>query len=166
MPNGVRLLVRLIVGLAFAGALTWIAWKLGGRPWALVAVLIATPTVAWLISRPLIECIHEGFTWISNRPYEKWEGNYYEFAGVQVRVFVDAGQLWFAAPDVIKAAGIAAQADRLLAIYPGGAQVLERLTCLNMATLEKFLATHRSPETGRLLLWAQREVVAPWERKK
>lgn len=166
MPNGVRLLVRMVLGLAFVAALTWIGWKLGGKAWALIALVVAVPVFGWSISRPLVEVIHEGFTWMSTQHLEKWEGNYYEFAGVQIRVFNDGNQLWFAAADVIKATGIPANADSLLAAYQNGCKVLERLTCLNMPALEKLVAAHRGPETGRLLLWAQREVVGPWEKKR
>ena len=166
MSHGVKLLVRFAISISFAGALVWIGWKLGGKAWALVAVLIAAPTVAWAISRPLIEVVHEGFTWASNEPLKRWEGNYHEFAGVHVRVFEDRGELWFVAADVIKAAGIAANADSLLAVYQGGCKTLERLTCLTMPTLEKFLLANPGSESGRLLLWARREVIGPWEKRK
>src|SRR5437870_12463705 len=102
MSHGVHLLVRFVFGAAFAAGITWIAWKLGGRPWALIAILITAPTFAWAISRPLIEVMHEGFTWVANQPLERWEGVYYEFASTQVRIFEHRGELWFAAADVIK----------------------------------------------------------------
>jgi hypothetical protein len=152
-------------GLAFAAVLTWIAWKIGGRPWALIAVLIAAPTFAWAISRPLIEVMHEGFTWVANQPLERWEGNYYEFASTQVRIFEHRGELWFVAADVIKATGIAANADSLLAVYSSGCLTLENLTCLTMPTLEKLILANPGAESGRFLLWARREVIAPWEKK-
>jgi len=166
MSHGVLLLVRLALSLGFASALIWIGWKLGGKAWALVALLIAAPSVAWAISRPLIEVIHEGFSWASNQPLARWEGNYYEFAGVHVRVFEHRGELWFAAADVIKSLGLAANADSLLAVHPSGCTTLERLTCLTLPTLEKFLLANAGPESGRLLLWARREVVGPWEKKR
>ena len=165
MSNAIRLLVRLVFGLAVAGALVWIGWKLGGKAWALVALLVSAPTVAWLITRPLIEVMHEGFTWVGNQPLEKWQGNYYQFGSVQVRIF-DDGQLWFAAKDIIEVTGVKANADSLLAVYPGGCKVLDGLTCLNAPSVEKLLASRSGTESGRFLLWMRREVIAPWERKR
>jgi len=117
-----------------------------------------------MITRPLIEVMHEGFTWVSNQPLEKWQGNYYEFGSTQIRIF-DDGELWFAARDINTVTGANANADSLFAVYPGGCKVLDGLTCLNAASVEKFLASHSGTESGRFLLWMRREVIAPWKRK-
>ena len=41
-----------------------------------------------------------------------------------------------------------------------------RLLCLAIEDVEALHRTHPEPELGRLLLWARRYVIAPWERKK
>ena len=132
----------------------------------LVALVFTSPAFAVAIARPLVELSHEGLGWLAAQPLEKWEGRYYEFNSVHVRIYEDRGKLWFAAQDVIKAAEIAANADSLLAVYPGGCKVLQGLSCLSMQALEEFLLAHPGPESGRCLHWARREVLAPWEKKR
>ena len=163
MPNWALLLVRLLVGVSSSALMTWIGWKLGQRPWALIAFVFSTPIIGVAIARPLVELFHEGMGWLSTQPLEKWRGNYYEFGGVQVRVYEDAGALWFAAKDVVRAAGIQANADTFHEgrILPGS-----KLRCLSIAEVETLLSTHRGHEAGRFVLWAKREVIAPWERKR
>jgi hypothetical protein len=160
MPNWAFLLVRAVVSLSFCAFATWIGWKLGGKPWMLVALVVSIPAFGVAIAKPLVELSHEGLSWLAAQPLEKWEGRYYEFNSVHIRIYDDRGELWFAA------IAIPANADSLLAVYPVGCKVLEGLTCLAMPALEKFLSAHPGPESGRCLLWARREVIAPWEKRK
>ena len=165
MPNWALLLIRITISVGPVVLVTWLLWKYVG-PYALIATLILCPLIGVALAKPLIELTHEGMSWLSVAPYERWEGNYYEFASTQIRIFEHRGELWFAAADVIQATGIAANADSLLAVYSSGCTTLERLTCLTMPTLEKFLLANPNPESGRLLLWARREVIAPWEKRR
>src|SRR5436190_22475950 len=103
MPNWALLLVRFSLASAASALVTWIGWKLGQRPWALTAFVFSTPIIGVAIARPMVELFHEGIGWLSAQPLEKWQGNYYEFGGVHVRVYEDDGALWFAAKDVVKA---------------------------------------------------------------
>jgi hypothetical protein len=155
------ILVRLVLSGAFAALAAWIGWILGGKPWALIGFLVSVPVIGMAIAKPLIEFFHEGFGWLHAQPLQKWEGNYYEFGGVQVRVFEEDDALWFAAPDVVKATGVKA----IPATIPGGREI-EKLNALPIEAIETLLTTHQSHEAGRFLLWARREVVTPWERKR
>jgi hypothetical protein len=163
MTNGLLFLLRLALSACSALALTWLGWRLGGLAWALVAFVFSTPVIGVAIARPLVELTHEGFGWLSAQPLKEWEGNYYEFGGVQVRVLEYDERLWFAADDVIKATGIRAKGATLSEAHaiPGA-----RFPCFTMQGLEQVLGRHRGHESGRFVLWAQREVVAPWERKR
>lgn len=168
MSNGLSFMVRLALGLATGAAMIWIGWKFGGRTGALIALVVAAPVLGFAIARPLVELVHEGFGWLSAQPLAEWEGNYYEFNAVQVRVYEDEGQLWFAAADVMKAAQMPRLPD---AVLPDRVNECRRipgtgLVGFTLAGLEKFVATHPHPEAGRLLLWARREVVAPWEKRR
>jgi hypothetical protein len=163
MPNWVLLLVRLVLALAASALMTWIGWKLGQKPWALVALVFSTPIIGAAIARPLVELFHDGLGWLSAQPLDKWQGNYYEFGGVQVRVYEDGGALWFAAKDVVNAVGIHANADTF---HEGKILSGANLRCLSIAEIETLLATHHSHESGRFILWAQREVITPWARKR
>jgi hypothetical protein len=164
MPNWVRLLARFAVSVGPVALATWLLWRVIG-PYAFIALLILSPVIGIALAKPLIELSHEGLSWLAAQPLERWEGNYYEFASAQIRIFEYRGELWFVAADVIKSTGIVANADSLLAVYSNGCETLERQTCLTMPTLEKFLLANPGPESGRFLLWARREVIDPWEKK-
>jgi hypothetical protein len=152
----------------FAGLLTaialWIGFKLFARLGLVFALLFCLPVLAWAVARVAVEGTHESLKWMSDRSLEKWEGIYYAFNDVQIRVYEDDGQLLFAAADVLKSTGIPMIPDSLLAT--SGRQIPgTRLTGLSMPALEKLLLDRNEHEARRFLLWARREVVAPWKKK-
>ncbi|HUL96102.1 MAG TPA: hypothetical protein VLT89_08825 [Usitatibacter sp.] len=163
MPNWVFLLVRFVLSASGCAFMTWAAWRIGQRDlsWALMAFVFSTPLVGVAIARPLVELSHEGLTWLSRQPHEKWQGRYYAFNDVQVRVFDDGERLWFCTIDLVKACHLKAVAQ----VLPGVVEV-EGLPCLDLAGVEALQASNSNVELGKCLLWARREVVAPWERKK
>ena len=160
-PNWVLLLVRLVLSVSASAFMTWVGWKLGQRPWALVAFVFSTPLIGVAIARPSVELAHEGLGWLWDHPMREYQGRYYAFNNVQVRVLEDRGRLWFCASDVLKATGVRAVASAL----PGTSEI-ERLACLDIDGVERLHETHRERELGKFVLWARREVIAPWERKR
>ena len=167
MNNGLLLLVRLSISVAIVAAAVWIGWSVGGKVWALVALVSLTPIVGVAIARPLVEFIHEGFGWLAASPMSKWQGNYYEFDNVQVRVYDDGERLWFCARDVLAAAGLPRTPDGLLDRRHGECATIPgtRMVGFTIAGLERF-AAGKSPDANRLLHWAQREVVGPWKKTR
>ena len=166
MPNWARLLVRFVLGGGFCVLVTWIGWKLGQFAWAMTFGLFSIPVFAFAVARPLIEFSHEGIDWLADAHSREWHGAYYQFNGVQIRVYEDDDRLWFTVADVLKACNIRAIADTLLASYPANCKLIGRHACLDLEGVEKFFASNKSVELGRLMVWAKREVVAPWERKR
>ena len=158
MSNGKLLAIRLAIGL---GALA-----VAGKAFGLIGIVLAAPVLGVAIAKPLLEGISDGFTWSANQPLRKWVGRYYEFAGQQIRVLEHKGELWFAADDVISSTGIPAAGDTLLEAKSIPVDDSAHLAFLDGASLEKVLLRHRSAESSRFLLWAQRQVLAPHERKK
>jgi hypothetical protein len=151
----------LVVGLV----VVWPLYQLMG----IGALLLALPLIAFGASRLIVELIHGGFTWASDQQLEQWEGKYYEFATVQVRIYEYEDELWLSVADIAQSTGLRINADSQLSIYPSGCQVLPgtgNRVCMTAPTVEKFIAKHPGQETGRFLLWLQREVMMPWERKK
>lgn len=165
MPNAILLLLRLLASVGAVAAISWIGWKLGGKPWLLVAMVFSSPLIGVAIARPLVELTHEGFGWLWHQPLSEWEGAYYSFNGVHVRIYEHEDTLLFVAQDVLKALGIpqglVALRSRHLVRIPG-----TRLEALSPRALEALLAERTDYEVGRFLLWARREVVAPWEKKR
>jgi len=166
MPNWAFLLVRLVVSGSFCALATWIGWKLGQLPWALTFFVFSAPVVGIAIAKPLVELTHEGFDWLAHAHSRQWHGAYYQFNNVQIRVYEDDDRLWFTVADVLKASNIRAVPDTLLASYPANCKTIGRDACLDFEGVEKLFERNGSVELGRLTVWAKREVVTPWERKR
>jgi hypothetical protein len=161
VPNWAFFLMRLCIGVAGSALMTWVGWKLGQRLWALLAFVFSTPLIGVAIAKPLVEMVHDGISWMWRRPLDAWNGRYYEFNGMHVRVLEDGGRLWFCAKDVVRACEVAAAAEALPGLRPVGG-----LKCMSIEAIESLHGTHRGVDLGRFVLWARREVVTPWERKR
>lgn len=162
-PNWAFLLLRIVLSVGFSAAATWFIRSISGgdKAWTLTAFVFTIPVIGFAIARPLVEFVHEGFGWLSAHPMMKYQGRYYAFNNVQVRVIEGEDRLWFSASDVLAACNI-----RAVPALLSGIAELDGIPCLDMAGLQKLHEGYREPELGRLTLWAQREVITPWERKK
>jgi hypothetical protein len=162
-PNWALLLVRLTVAIGVSALMTWAGHGLGGgdRGWTLLAFVFSVPVIGVAIARPLVELTHEGMSWLWHQPMEKWQGRYYNFNGTQIRVLDEDDRLWFCVEDMLRACQVRAIAS----ILPDTREV-DGLHSMDIETVERFHETHRNKELGRFLLWAKREVIEPYERKK
>jgi hypothetical protein len=168
MPTWAFVLLRVVLAAAFTVVLAWVAWKAGGREWMFLSFLLSAPFIAAALARPILEGSTEAMRWLAQRWHTRWEGKYYEFSGVQVRIFEHRDQLWFAVADIIRAIGKGKGADGLLETYSKGGRIVPeaKMLCLTIAGLEKNLDPAEAPDIGRFLVWARRDVVTPWERKR
>ena len=167
--NGAVLLGRLVLVAVIAAPFMYWFYAMFDRTLAGVAfgLIIVMPIAAKLVARQLIELFHEGFTWLSQQPLKAWEGAYYEFDNVQVRIYEVDGELWFAVPDLRKAIDLKRLPATFVATHRENLKRVpgSRLEALPASALPALLEPMRMAKAGRLLVWAQREVVAPWERK-
>lgn len=166
--NGMVLLGRLALGVAVAAPFVWVAWRISGTPGLMLGIVAATPLVVKLVTRQLIELFHEGFTWLSQQPLKEWEGAYYAFDDIQVRIYEFEGELWFTVPDILAAIGVKRLPPAFLATHRAELRRIpgSRKEALPGRSLPTLLGPLREAKAGRFLLWAQREVMAPWERKR
>jgi hypothetical protein len=134
----------------------------------IIGLLFALPILGWIASRFLVHGGAGAFSWLSTSHAREWEGAYYEFNGVQVRVYDDDQQLWFALPDVLKSIGLKAAPAAFRAVHPGDVRDIpgQRLKGLNARGIEHLLAKSHDHEAGRFLHWMRREVVGPWEKRR
>lgn len=149
---------------AFFVALALLAWKGLG----MVGLLLTLPVLAWFASRLIVHGSSGAVGWINRKATSEWEGYYYAFNDIQIRVYEDDGRLWFVARDVLTALEMKDVADSFLARFPDDTRLLERekLTAIDANGLEKLLGNRLDHESVRFLLWMRRDVVKPWERKK
>ena len=123
-------------------------------------VLLA-PSSAWP-SRAPGGALPRRHGWLWRTSMEEWQGYYYQFNSVQVRVYEHDGETWLVATR-------RDQVPRACRRIPEG--VLEErsgecgpiaetgLIGFTPVGVEKFFAEHPGPETGKLLLWMRREVL-------
>lgn len=168
MPNWALLLVRFALCTFAAAIFVWIGHALNPKAGGWLGFLLSAPLYGSALAKPIVELFEEGFTWLARQPLRQWEGRYYEFDGIQVRIYEDDDKLWFVANDVVRATGMAAMPQSFLATQGQGIRVLEgtKLQCLDLDTVEKLLSRNRERDAGRFMSWARREVEAPWERKR
>ena len=133
----------------------------------IIGVLLTLPLPAYFVSRLLVQGGADTLTWMSREPLGKWEGTYYAFNDVQIRIFEDDGRLWFVVGDVLYAIGLKKLPDSFRAVHPRDVRVVPGTTlkALDPAGLEHLLGKRNERESIRFMNWMRREVVKPWEKR-
>lgn len=135
----------------------------------LIGLLFALPILAWVASRLLVHGGGAAFTWLNRKPLEEWQGTYYAFNDVQVRVYEDDDpkRLLFAADDVVMAVGLKKLPESFRIGHPRDLITIPgtRLVMLDPAGVEHLLGKRNDHEARRFLQWMHREVIKPWERR-
>lgn len=111
-------LLNIALRAAVAGGLTWAAWRWGGGGQTSM-ILIVFCAVIWaaLFAKPIVDGLGAYIWWARKEPYIAWEGRYYEFQNVHIRIFEENNKLWFVAEDILKVLG--KKPDSTLAITYG-----------------------------------------------
>lgn len=166
MTNGQFLLVRLLVVTAAALALAWLGKQFAGTTGLAIGMVIAAPIAGMTLAKPLVELSAEGLEWLARSPHMKWNGHFYEFDGVQVRVDDEGDKLLIAAADACKACGIdlTPEVKARIGRLSGGA--VAGLPAVTWQSIDLLLGPDAGREAGRFKLWLRREVVAPWHNRR
>jgi len=161
-----KILLMILTRAAICTVVTYVALKLN------FGVAMATLAL-WgvLMAKPIVELGANWFNWARREPYEKWQGNYYEFANVQIRIFGRDGatqqKLWFAVPDILKVLG--EKPSRKLELIYGPAEYWvfpeENVAAFSEKGVKKCLAASRHPQANAMRLWIEREVIKPHRKK-
>lgn len=133
-----------------------------------VAILFATGC-SLLLANPVIGLLEELSTYFDRAPLEKYQGHYYSFAGVQIRV-IPAGSrqtLWFVDRDVLAVLG---EKPSLMLESLHDAHEYDRIPGtpwqgFSEEGIDKLLRASPHIEAGRMRLWVQREVIKPYRNK-
>lgn len=161
-----KILLMIVIRAAICGLVSFIAFKFGPG-YGMISVVL------WgvMMAKPIVELGANWFNWARREPYEKWQGNYYEFANVQIRIFGRDGatqqKLWFAAPDILKVLG--EKPSRKLELIYGPAEYWvfpeENVAAFSEEGVKKCLAASRHPNAISMRLWIEREVIKPHRKK-
>lgn len=143
---------------------SWLVYRFVGGPPAVITVAL------WgiMLAKPTIELVAAWFNWARREPYAKWQGQYYEFANVQIRILARDDGLWFCAADVLQVLG-EKPAVNLNTIYDGNDYrhfAEEGFAAFSERVVALVLQQSRHPEAARMWLWLQREVIKQHYRKR
>ena len=149
---------------AILGLLAWIGWHTPAK----LGLLLCLPIFGWLASRALVHGGFNLFEWLSKMPFAGWNGKYYEFNNQHIRVYEHHDRLLFVADDVFHAAGITKAAKAHVAVHADELSEIpgSRHRGLGIRQVERLANEYPGTDAGRFLLWAQREVVGPWEKRR
>ena len=166
MPNWAGALLRIALAAAIAWMLVGFARWLG-FPWYAGIVFAAVP-IAAILAKPILEAAGGLIDWLRHAPHEPWQGRYYRFNDVHIRIHEVDGDLWFVDRDVCQACGLPFDASFGARFPASQHERIEgtRQWGFSEAGLEAFLSPSREAEAGKFLLWAKREVLAPHRRKR
>ncbi len=158
-----RLVLFFLFRLALSAGILWLVhWKIG-----MVSTILAIPAAGVLMAKPIILAGENWLEWAKRQPFEKWNGNYYEFAGVHIRIYPVGKKLWFVDADVLKVLGEKPTLMLESTYDPHEYGQIEEAGMHGFSEegMEKLLQASRHHEAQRMLLWVRREVVKQHRRK-
>ena len=159
-----RIALMFVVRLALAAAILWAVFHYLG----MIPFLLAIPISGVLLSKPIIEAGGAWFQWAKRQPYAEWHGNYYEFAGTQIRIIEVGRVLWVVDADLLRVIGEkpSLMLESLYDVhdYDGIGETGYR--GFSPAGAEKVLRKSEHHESKRMLIWLQREVYKHHARKQ
>ena len=159
-----RIVLLLTIRLALSAAILWAVFRYIG----LIPFVLAIPIAGILLAKPIIEAGEGYFKWAKRQPYAEWQGNYYEFAGTQIRLFEVRRELWAVDTDLLRVIG---EKPTLMLTSLYGTTDYNVITDtkyhgFSPAGAEKVLNKSTHFEAKRMLLWLQREVYKQHARKQ
>jgi hypothetical protein len=158
-----QIAISFAIRLGLAAAVLWAVYHYIG----LITMVIATPIAGVLLAKPILNAGGNWFHWARKQPYAEWNGRYYEFAGTQIRVFEIGQELWVADADLLRVIG--EKPTLMLGSIYGSQEYRPTpesgLHAFSPAGALKVLSASSHYESKRMMLWLQREVYKPHQRK-
>ena len=131
------------------------------------ALLIFFPC-SFMLSKPIMGWAAEIGTFISRQPLSKWQGDYYQFANIQIRMMEVGRELWAVDADLLRVIGEkpTPMLESLFDPQEYDAIPGTRFHGFSPLGAEKILSKSDHFESSRMLMWLQREVYKPHRRKR
>ena len=159
-----RILLLFVTRLGLSSAILWAVNHYMG----MIPFILAIPVAGVLLAKPIIEAGGSYFNWAKKQPYAEWHGNYYEFAGTQIRIIEVGRELWVVDKDLLRVIGEkpSLMLESLYDVhdYDGIGETGYR--GFSPAGAEKVLRKSEHHESKRMLIWLQREVYKHHARKQ
>ena len=162
-PGWLKIAISVIGRFFCCVLISYLAFKIGGVHGGVASI------AAWgvLFAKPIMDFFIWYYQTASQAPIKKYNGNYYEFANTQIRIFVVANKLWCVDKDVLKVIG---EKPNVMLELLFTATEYDRITDTKFngfseAGLAKLLQKSTHFEALRMLHWFQREVQKQHYRK-
>ena len=159
-----RIVLMFVIRGALAAVILWAVFRYMG----MIPFILAIPIVGVLLAKPIIEAGGNYFNWAKKQPYAAWHGNYYEFAGTQIRMIEVERELWAVDADLLRVIGEkpTLMLGSLYDVHDYDAIPDTKFHGFSPAGAEKVLRKSDHIESKRMLLWLQREVYKQHARKQ
>ena len=96
-----RIALLFAIRLALSAAILWLIFRYMG----MIPFILAVPIAGVLLAKPIIEAGGSWIGWAKSQPFVEWQGNYYEFAGTQIRMLEVGKELWVVDADLLRVLG-------------------------------------------------------------
>ncbi len=158
-----RIALLFAIRLALSAAILWTVFHYLG----MIFFILAIPIAGVLLAKPIIEAGGAWLHWAKKQPYAEWHGNYYEFAGTQIRMVEVGRELWVVDTDLLRVIG---EKPSLLLVGHYDALEYGAIDDTNFHGFSpvgaaKVLQKSTHYESKRMLMWLQREVYKQHARK-
>jgi hypothetical protein len=159
-----RIVLMFAVRLTLSAAILWLVFRYMG----MIPFLLATPIAGVLLAKPIIEAGGNWLHWAKKQPFAEWHGNYYEFAGTQIRMIEVGRELWVVDADLLRVIGEkpTLMLESLYDVADYYAIAETRYHGFSPSGAEKVLNKSSHHEAKRMLMWLQREVYKQHARKQ
>ena len=157
------LLANTLIRVALCSVVTWTAWRYLG----LIPAVLTVPLWGVALAGPLMDWMGHLYDYFNRSPLAPWQGRYYNFAGVHLRVLPVGQTLWIVDRDIFQVLG-----EKPTLLLPDQFDALEygliegtRFNGFSEDGLERLLKRHSHQDSTRFLVWLRREVFFPHRRK-
>ena len=159
-----RIVLMFAVRLTVCAVILWTVFRYMG----MVPFVLAIPITGVLLARPIIEAGGAWFHWAKKQPFAEWHGNYYEFAGTQIRMIEVGRELWVVDADLLRVIGEkpTLMLGSLYGVHDYDVIADTKFHGFSPAGAEKVLRKSEHYEAKRMLMWLQREVYKQHARKQ
>ncbi|HEX4859303.1 MAG TPA: hypothetical protein VFV17_09800 [Usitatibacteraceae bacterium] len=163
------LAVSAILRFGLTILLCWLPfWKFGVNATAAGFALLIFFPCSFMLAKPIMGIAAEFGDWFGRSHLTPWQGIYYNFANVQLRMFEVGPELWVVDTDLLKVIGEkpSLMLESLYDAHEYDTIPGTRLRGFSPEGAQKLLMASEHFESKRALLWLQREVWKVHRRKR
>lgn len=156
LAGGIYLLLLYLIAYAY------------GLATAMFAALALSIVFIPLLVPAVLAVIPALIRFAGDRSMERWQGCYYAYEDLQVRIIEYRGTIWIVLADVYRACQLRVSDDELIQLGPGAVGDVEEFgeRALSDKALLEVLSRRQYREAVKFKLWLERDVLPPLYRRR